>query len=657
MPYAPTRRALVVGIDQYPLLDPDRQLQGCVHDAQEIARVLRDRFEFPAENVAVLLNGQASRDAILAGLHELLLRSGPGDAVVFHYSGHGSQRREPEGSKNEADGMDEVLIAADSGRGSHPSRDITDDEIYSWLLEMSKITPCVTVIYDCCHSGGGVRIDKTIRKRYLPPDLRTPERLPTPWDPAPKTRSARESSWREGDRCVLLAACGSDQAACEIDESDLPPGTHGSHGAMTWFLLQELQKAPATATYREVFEPAALQVGTKFKGQTPQLEGRRDRVLFGTAQLVPMAYVPVSERTGDRVVLGAGAACGLSLGAVWTVWPAGTRDTADESVRLGRIEITSVRAVSSDARILEESGAGIAVGARAVEEKRGSGADLLEVSVEAPPERGEQVRSAIAASPLLALAQNGHKPAVTVRLLDPRQEAGIGPAPVWAIEDAGGQVVAPLAPVSDDTAGRLVKNLEVRCRYLRALALRNPDSPLAGRVQLEVRRLYLNRWEEVGEGTPLLEGDRISIRIASRHDAPLYINLLDMGLNGTIDLVYPLPGASDALAARGSVEIGVRAGEEIRLYMPEEMPFDPRQKGPASGLEVLKLIVSSRPVDVWPLLQEGVRRGYGDEPEGNLMELLAATFRGRNLRAQAPLGQAPEDWTTVERSFVLRNGI
>ena len=75
-----TRRALVIGIDTYAV----KPLDGCVADAELMAQLLRDRFAFEPSNIRTLLNGDASRDAVLSELDALVDLTGPDDgAFVF----------------------------------------------------------------------------------------------------------------------------------------------------------------------------------------------------------------------------------------------------------------------------------------------------------------------------------------------------------------------------------------------------------------------------------------------------------------------------------------------------------------------------------------------------------------------------------------------
>src|SRR6476660_3505565 len=89
-----TKRALLIGIDKYPRLN---QLEGCVNDVQLMRSILQENFGFPPENVTLLADDQATRDAILAGFDTLVDQTGRDDIVVVHYAGHGSQITDREG--------------------------------------------------------------------------------------------------------------------------------------------------------------------------------------------------------------------------------------------------------------------------------------------------------------------------------------------------------------------------------------------------------------------------------------------------------------------------------------------------------------------------------------------------------------------------------
>nr|MCU0635330.1 caspase family protein [Gemmatimonadaceae bacterium] len=89
----PTRRALCIGIDDYPHL---RKLEGCINDVRLMRSTLIDTFEFPEQQITVLENAQATRQGMLDAFDALIAATGPDDVVVITYHGHGSQMTDQE---------------------------------------------------------------------------------------------------------------------------------------------------------------------------------------------------------------------------------------------------------------------------------------------------------------------------------------------------------------------------------------------------------------------------------------------------------------------------------------------------------------------------------------------------------------------------------
>lgn len=142
------KRALLIGIDAYPHVPP---LDGCVNDVRLMRSVLEDTFGFPAGNITLLTNDQATREGILAAFDGLITATGKDDLVVFHYAGHGSQMTDREG--DEPSGFDSTITPFDSARAPGDNRDITDDEIHLKLEALGAKTSYTTLVFDACHSG------------------------------------------------------------------------------------------------------------------------------------------------------------------------------------------------------------------------------------------------------------------------------------------------------------------------------------------------------------------------------------------------------------------------------------------------------------------------------------------------------------------------
>src|SRR4051812_36755664 len=71
--------ALIIGIGQYLPGQDLPELAGPSNDAQAVSGALEDEYGFLKKNIRLLLDGTATRSAILAALDELSARIKPGD--------------------------------------------------------------------------------------------------------------------------------------------------------------------------------------------------------------------------------------------------------------------------------------------------------------------------------------------------------------------------------------------------------------------------------------------------------------------------------------------------------------------------------------------------------------------------------------------------
>jgi len=154
-------RALVIGINEYPTIRVNgvggaRNLRGAANDARNVKDALTAHFKVKSDEVRLLVDGDASRDAILAGFRDWLIDgTEKGDRVVFYYAGHGAQVEDESGDEGD-DKFDEVLVPSDTeGELGGPDAGlkgfITDDEIGKLLAELPGRE--VMMIVDACHSG------------------------------------------------------------------------------------------------------------------------------------------------------------------------------------------------------------------------------------------------------------------------------------------------------------------------------------------------------------------------------------------------------------------------------------------------------------------------------------------------------------------------
>lgn len=678
------RWALLIGVNKYSKLGSRYQLKGCVNDVELMAGILENNFNFPANQITLLRDENATRDGILQALDRLLENVMEDNIVLVHYSGHGSQVRDPEG--DEPDGYDETIMPHDSGRHPHPNKDIRDDEIYNWLLRLTEKTSFVTLIFDCCHSGSITRDAFGELERWVEPDDRPLEELNlTPVTSEIARGASRDlgpSGWLPlGKRYVLIAGCRDEESSYE---HSVKQGVHRiSHGALTYFLSQELNQVSSGTTYRDVFERVSAQVTAAKPRQHPQMEGARDRELFGVREIEPMRFYPVSKRKENQLTLTGGAAHGLTIGSEWEIYPPGTKLVSDEA-RIGQVEITEVRAVTSDAQIKDEKEEEpIRESARAVESAHFYGEMILSVEIQAPEGYQTEVDdfiSAIEESYLLKLVKDAQEAEVKAYLLAPREKVSeddnvpqLGPLDeaTWAvIED--GRLAMPPHPVTEVGVVTIIRNnLEKLIRYRQAIALRNPnpDGLLMDKVDFSIlQQAQDETWKEINTDVStdqilLKEGERIALRITNKHNKPIYVSVLDFGITGAISLLHPIEGANEQLRPGGTIEVGILEEDKIDLHMPDNFPYspDPTDGVVNSGMETVKLFATTHEADFSKLIQEGLRAGDLTATKGTgtpLGQLLGMALTGEGTRDIRRNRVSPdEEWTTVERSFTLQRRI
>lgn len=242
-------RALVVGIDRYPMFPARNQLGTCVGDALLFSECLRGTYGIPGEQIELLLNERATRRGILVAMDALLQRSAEGSDIIFFFSGHGSEARDPDSEISGIEWMP-TIVPHDSGRGKFPYRDIHAKTFVSWLERVQSRSIGVTLVFDSAHSGGFIR------------------------------KVDEEEALRDffSAACVIMAGCREGEACKEY----IVPGAAGhlKHGVFSFMLVSALHRAGADATYKDLLRPLRS-VNELFESQHPQIDGACGRRIFG----------------------------------------------------------------------------------------------------------------------------------------------------------------------------------------------------------------------------------------------------------------------------------------------------------------------------------------------------------------------------------------
>ena len=162
-------RVLSVGINKY--MDSSSNLRGCVGDVERVWYHLLDNYGFDPELMRAILDNRATKANMLDRMAKSVLELQPGEAAVWHYSGHGSQVRDRHNDEL-LDGMDEILCPHDMNWDDP----LKDDDI-SKIVGMAKPGTSIIFICDSCHSG---TIDRVVqpeefgcyrKQRFMVPPL------------------------------------------------------------------------------------------------------------------------------------------------------------------------------------------------------------------------------------------------------------------------------------------------------------------------------------------------------------------------------------------------------------------------------------------------------------------------------------------------------
>ncbi len=191
--------AIVIGIDDYRKWP---KLQYAAADADAVGQMLTEKLGFPAAQVMVLKNEEATRNNILAAFHDRLVHGGvkKDDRVFVFFAGHGATRKL-------ASGRDlGYIVPADSDPEQFASDAIPMTEIQN----IAEGLPAKHVLFvmDACYSGLGLTRGGGSRDSNF----------------------LRENAKRIGRQ--MLTAGGADQLVAD--------GGPNGHSIFTWILLQAL---------------------------------------------------------------------------------------------------------------------------------------------------------------------------------------------------------------------------------------------------------------------------------------------------------------------------------------------------------------------------------------------------------------------------------
>ncbi len=291
--YKQTKRfAVLAGVSDYMIIDG---LSYCDDDVRDLRDALIKDPGWDPNNIAVLIDRDASKAGIRSAIEAMGAKAGPDDQCLFFFSGHGSYTsdRPP---LDETDGYDETICPYDTSPAD-PNSEIRDDELGDWIGALP--TRNVIVILDTCYSGGAI-------KAPLPEGAAIKTINPDGPPPAPGDGFAADLKAIRGvDKdvddvtgVVVLTAC--DDWELSSESSQL------KNGVFTYYLLDAISNANADTSRNGMLSAEEahryllpLVLTQTYAWQTPQLydgNGTAEAEFTLSAYQAPI-IIPIPDRS------------------------------------------------------------------------------------------------------------------------------------------------------------------------------------------------------------------------------------------------------------------------------------------------------------------------------------------------------------------------
>ena len=275
------KRALLVAINY---VGTSNVLKGCINDSNNMKAFLSARGFTEINQV---LEKDAIIDGIKAGFEWLVADTQPGDVIVFHYSGHGSQLP----SSNEPDGFEEIICPIDLNWLDK----VISDETLRTVFNKVPNGVNTTVILDCCHSGTMLNQTESLTTKEL--DAPTASKkvkgaryMKPPAKIAKKLADRELVNWQASKdvnaTALLIAGCKANQTSADAIVDGVP------QGAATAALLKSANADPSISYKNLVSQITDFMTANKFT-QIPELDGSSS--LYDQTFIEPFSFaIPAS---------------------------------------------------------------------------------------------------------------------------------------------------------------------------------------------------------------------------------------------------------------------------------------------------------------------------------------------------------------------------
>ena len=683
-----------------------------MRDINLVASYLLETLKIPSERVFKLTSPNSevaetietkdlepTYENIVAQFNAITKIAQPGEQVYIYYSGHGGRATTIYSELKGADQNDEGIVPMDIGAGG---RYLLDVELATLLKRMTDKGLIVTVIMDCCHSGGVTRGDAAIRSGEetdtTPPNKESSvadrEELIANWKIQTGGLNGEIAWVPPANNYVLLAACRPNEYAYEYTFDGKE-----RHGALTYWLIQTLATSSTGLSFRKLYDRVCAQIQSKFPQQLPMLIGDGTRAVFGNESLPHHYSVTVMsvDSNQKQVTLNAGLAQGLSSGTQFAIYPLNATDFSNRQQQQAIVEIVEVQASKSVARVLEPNEGGIGVlepqeGGIEVREEGGQVGGKIEpgtpaVMVSAPidlvrrvllldnkeagdkehelpadlvgeqKEALEAVRQALTANGWVVEVKAGDE-------LKSHYQVAVGRDGEYEIssETPLKNLGTPLQINDPEAASGVVKRLVHLAKYQAVQALDNPSSELSKYLEIELVNDKKQPFSEPNN-IVLKQGESAYLRVKNTFFQPLNIAVLDLDSTWAIsqipvedmeDIFFPLQSQQEAYTSLMEPELSEGEGykeakETLKVFATRGLANFQWLTLPALDEDFGKKGALDEELE-----RQAEKRGLGINPLNNLLGTIGADVeKPPETRRMRPKSDPNAEWLTKQVTFTI----
>jgi hypothetical protein len=643
--------ALLIGINNYP--PGIRSLKGCLTDLEMQRELLIHRFGFNPQDIQEVKDEKATRENILAAFEEHLIQQAkPGDVVVFHFSGHGSRVIDPTPIGNRR--LNSTLVPYNSATESdNIVRDIMGRTLF--LLMSAIRTENLTVILDCCHSGGGTRGNLVIRSARLDggenlnasrEEFEYQQRWFTELNLSPEEfQRRREQGIAKG---VALSAAKDDQFATDAPFGDF------SAGAFSYLLTRYLWQQTRNDAVGKVFINLALRTHDVAKSsnitQDPNLEVKPEsnnetQLLYFSEQVTLSAEGVIRNLKDNQIEFWLGGVASQTLesfqsGSIFSL-------IDNQGQEIGLIEQLSRVGLVGYGKVVQDTPLNVVQPGVLLREKvRGIPTNLtlkvgLDPSLGSEKAQAQRAIETVRRVEVVPVTQQDIVHYLFGRVTEDdfrylQQQRTPNPPPVGSIGlfTAGRELV----PDSFGRAGESVEEAvqqRLRTRLKSLLAGRilqmlvtgessslNVTTTIQSVDNTATAKIVSSRGNQEFQSRQLIQavkfqaGTNIQVQVQNHEKRNLYISVVLIDSSGDLIVLFPRDWDAPEDAAL------VPSGETITVPKPEDS-FKFRLRGPSGTLELL-VLASVKPVR-------------------NALKGLQNIARSRNVGRGSPLGLSEDE--------------